>query len=427
MASYLMRGARSDTGEWVTWTAEDAPDLTGADYPDGGDSVITDASITVVRRIDGGGAVADGAVTEAKLADEAVSGAKLKTSDAAALRTALGLGDAAVRSTGIGGAQVVLGNDTRLSDPRTPSSHTHTPAEAGAAAAIATGTYAARPASPAVGDRYLVTSGVRKGSLYQCTCAGVWSLSDIVLPDGLSSSCVALFDGEDLLAYPTGHGIMRWKNRSPLADGSTMDLVGRTDSGGAAVTAAGALSAGLPCATNGAGQTLYAFIPGPASGADRTLAVLASYSAPVADNYNHLVAWGYPATSQMYSICVKTTLFPAGTAYSAIGNHYYSAQYTTGYSTTSGGSTPARITARYSSGSDRFYRNGVQIGTDNVVGITHSGLASSFLTLFALAGSGTSEPPAAGAKLYVVAAWRRALSTDEVATWDAWLAERHGS
>lgn len=126
MATYLMRGARSDTGEWVTWTAEDAPDLTGADYPDGGDEVITDASITVVRRIDGGGAVADGAVTEAKLADEAVSGAKLKTSDAAALRTALGLGDAATRSTGIAPTNVVLGNDTRLSDPRTPSSHTHT-------------------------------------------------------------------------------------------------------------------------------------------------------------------------------------------------------------------------------------------------------------------------------------------------------------
>ena len=116
-------------------------------------------------------------------------------------------------------------------------------------------------------------------------------------------------------------------------------------------------------ATNGSSQTLYAFIPQVASGADRTLSVLASYAAPGADNYNHLVAWGYPATSQMYSICVRTTLFPAGTIYNAIGNHYYSAQYTTGYSTTSGGSTPARITARYSSGSDRFYRNGVQIGT----------------------------------------------------------------
>ena len=296
-----------------------------------------------------------------------------------------------------------------------------------ASGGISTGTYAARPASPTVGDRYLVTSGVRKGSLYQCTCAGVWSLASIVLPDGLSSSCVALFDSEDLAIYPTGHGIMRWRNRSPLADGSTMDLVGRTDSGGAPTVAAGALSAGLPCATNGSSQTLYAFIPQVASGADRTLSVLASYAAPAFDSYNHLVAWGYPATSQMYSICVKTTLFPAGTVYNAIGNHYYTGQYTTGYSTSSGGSTPARITARYSSGSDRFYRNGVQIGTDNTVGITHSGLASSFLTLFAIAGTGTSEPPTAGAKIYLVAAWRRALSTDEVATWDAWLAERHGS
>lgn len=295
------------------------------------------------------------------------------------------------------------------------------------AAGVATGTYAARPASPTIGNAYLVTSGVRKGSLYRCACAGVWSLASIVLPDGLATSCVALFDGEDLAIYPTGHGIMRWKNRAPLAEGSTMDLVGRSDAGGAPTAAAGALSAGLPCATNGASQTLYAFIPQVASGADRTLSVLASYAAPAFDSYNHLVAWGYPATSQMYSICVKTTLFPAGTVYNAIGNHYYTGQYTTGYSTASGSSTPVRITARYASGSDRFYRNGVQIGTDNVVGITHSGLASSFLTLFAIAGTGTIEPPTAGAKVYVVAAWRRALSTDEVATWDAWLAERFGS
>lgn len=44
--------------------------------------------------------------------------------DAAAARTALGLGTAAVVDTGTGAANVILGNDTRLTDTRTPTDNT---------------------------------------------------------------------------------------------------------------------------------------------------------------------------------------------------------------------------------------------------------------------------------------------------------------
>jgi hypothetical protein len=45
--------------------------------------------------------------------------------DAAAARTALGLGTAATANTGTGAANVILGNDSRLTDTRTPTTHAH--------------------------------------------------------------------------------------------------------------------------------------------------------------------------------------------------------------------------------------------------------------------------------------------------------------
>lgn len=58
------------------------------------------------------------------------------------------------------------------------------------------GTYASRPASPAFGDTYYVTSGQRKGSLYECREAGQWTLVDV--RTGLVESL--LFDAERLPA-----------------------------------------------------------------------------------------------------------------------------------------------------------------------------------------------------------------------------------
>ena len=64
------------------------------------------------------------------------------------------------------------------------------------------GTYAARPATPAAGDTYLVTSGQRMGSLYHCRVAGQWLLVDI--KTGLADS--AIYDVENVPAS----GSLRW-------------------------------------------------------------------------------------------------------------------------------------------------------------------------------------------------------------------------
>lgn len=54
----------------------------------------------------GGGTVSDGSITEAKLAALSVSGAKIKSSDAAAIRTAIGVGGPAPATIVNGGATV---------------------------------------------------------------------------------------------------------------------------------------------------------------------------------------------------------------------------------------------------------------------------------------------------------------------------------
>ena len=108
----------------------------------GGDAsavvVVDDVNVAVTVTTAGGGAVdsvngqtgvvvlaaadvgADPAGTAAGLVDD-LSG----VSNAATARSNLGLGTAAVADTGTGAANVILGSDTRLTDARTPTAHSH--------------------------------------------------------------------------------------------------------------------------------------------------------------------------------------------------------------------------------------------------------------------------------------------------------------
>ena len=73
-----------------------------------------------------GGGGGGGSVTAAQITDSTAAGRSVLTAtDATAQRTALGLGTAATRNTGSAAANVILGNDARLTDARTPTAHTH--------------------------------------------------------------------------------------------------------------------------------------------------------------------------------------------------------------------------------------------------------------------------------------------------------------
>lgn len=94
-------------------------------------------------------------------------------SSVASARTNLGLGTAATQDTGTGATNVILGNDTRLSDDRTPTTHssTHSP---GASDALSyssinlTGTLASQPAAAAqnAGLLYFATDD-NGGTMYR--------------------------------------------------------------------------------------------------------------------------------------------------------------------------------------------------------------------------------------------------------------------
>ncbi len=124
-----------------------------------------------VASLDSGGKVPSGQLpTAAVTSVDGLTGAVTLPGDGAA-------GTATKRSLGTGATQAAAGNDSRLSDTRTPTDGSVTNAKLAANATVLTGTLAGRPAANTVvaGTLYFATD-VRGGTLYRSD-GSTWSIA----------------------------------------------------------------------------------------------------------------------------------------------------------------------------------------------------------------------------------------------------------
>lgn len=142
-------------------------------------SIPVEVNVVATTASDGGSVTSvagrSGAVTltSADLTDTTAAGrALLDDASASDQRTTLGLGNSSTRNVGSSTGTVAAGDDARLSDARTPTSHTHAPSEitAGGASTGQTLTWnglAWAPATPTSGklvNRWVATSTTAIGT-----------------------------------------------------------------------------------------------------------------------------------------------------------------------------------------------------------------------------------------------------------------------
>ena len=145
--------------------------MSGLDPNTGGALVVPGGGGTSLPTATGAGEVpvSDGAgtaYTATTLDEVVVDGMKLALTDSPAGATLIATGDGDVDETSADVSALLAAEDAAAA--RT--------AIGAASAALPSGTLAARPASPAAGDTYEVTSGVATGDRYACLVAGAWTL-----------------------------------------------------------------------------------------------------------------------------------------------------------------------------------------------------------------------------------------------------------
>jgi len=274
---------------------------------------------------------------------------------------------------------------------------------------IGSGTYAARPASPAVGDSYTVTSGARRGSVYRCDVAGLWSLVTVAVPQ--LGAAVGLFDGERLERL--GGSLRRWNNLAPRGRG--YDL-----SGGAPIRGVAAMGpAGLLAhdTTAGGGSTMRGVLPTVAAGAPRTVAALIRPTGPFGGAGGNpatavAVDWGGTDLYSALGICVRVGFADVW------GLHYWGVYEAS--ATSSVEAAPVVVVATYDGADARLYREGTLIDT-HTVALSGAGADGFFAAMSVNAGGETSW-----GTIGFAGAWDVALSAGEVTTLTSLLRERYG-
>jgi hypothetical protein len=268
---------------------------------------------------------------------------------------------------------------------------------------IGTGTYAARPASPTEGDTYTVTSGVRRGSVYRCDVAGIWTLLTVAVPQ--LSACVAIFDSEDMHGA-AGQRVRFWKNRAPSREGYNLN-VGFTNGGQNSMTAIG--STGMLAYAPATTTQFQGVLPYGPPGNPRTVAALVNATGPTANYSVGVVGWG-DITSCLEIAPRSNNVDNWGLVYG--GTDARSA-------VSSVGTGVAMLVATYDGVNARLYLNGALILTDprTLPGGAVNGIFTAMSSVVA------SREPASGT-LYFAGGWNAQLSALEIATLEALLRER---
>ena len=287
-------------------------------------------------------------------------------------------------------------------------------AAAGAGAggpAAGSGTFAARPASPALGDTYRVTSGARLGSVYRCTTAGSWTLDAIDWETAIGVRPLLAYDGEDLLGA-VGGTVTTWRGRGSVRD----DLGVLGAPGGTIAGLSGASSWGsLACAEWGDAATsprLRGSVPGPLSTSARSLVVVVS---SVSSTGSQIAAgWGgAPAGGSAWNLGVRMS----GSANT--GMELYAAGGT-GSGATPTSDTPEVLCATYSGSQYALAQAAITDGTpswtDSIAATTLAIVTSARdqdgpLTLGGYSAVGTSWPLKGRIHSVLVFPW--ALSSGE--------------
>lgn len=147
-------------------------------------------------------------------------------------------------------------------------------AAASGGVSAAAGTFAARPATCAEGDRYRVSSGARLGSRYLCGPTNAWVLDSIDWSLAIGLRPTLAFDPEDLLDA-VGGSVSTWRERQQGADLGILAAPG-----GSVAVLAGASSWGSLAAAewndSGTSPRLRSTVPGPLAAGARSLAIVVS-------------------------------------------------------------------------------------------------------------------------------------------------------
>lgn len=230
------------------------------------------------------------------------------------------------------------------------------PAWAAAAAGgpvAGSGTFAARPATPGVGDLYLVSSGARLGSIYRCLSAGTWTLDAINWELAIGVRPQLAYDAEDLLTA-VGGTVTRWRGRGEMrADLGVLGAPGGTVAG----LAGGSSWGSLACAEwndSGTSPRLRATVPGPLSTGARSLVIVASSLAT--SGTQGLGGWGT-------AVATGTAFNLMGRVGAGVTGLYHYALDTNGSGSTPTSDTPEVLVATYDGANQALYQAPITAGT----------------------------------------------------------------